>query len=145
MQRIALAFPAYGYRRITAQLRREGVVVNHKRVLRLMREDNLLCLRHRRFVATTDSDHGLPVYPNLIPALTLTGINQLWVAEEVYLNDYETMAEASASIDHFLGKIYNEQRLYSTLGYLPPVEFEQMQASPQSAISTGRIFGNADA
>src|SRR4051794_40166348 len=52
MQRIALDFPAYGYRRIAAQLRRDGVVVNHKRVLRLMREDNLLCLRHRRFVGT---------------------------------------------------------------------------------------------
>src|SRR5947209_7170544 len=78
IQRIALAWPAYGYRRIAAQLRRDGVIVNHKRVLRLMREDNLLCLRHRRFLATTDADHGLPVYPNLVPTLTLTGINQLW-------------------------------------------------------------------
>ncbi len=83
IQRIAIEFPAYGYRRITAQLRRDGVLVNRKRVLRLMREDNLLCLRHRRFLATTDSDHGLPVYPNLVPTLTLTGINQLWVAEIV--------------------------------------------------------------
>ena len=77
IQRIALEFPTYGYRRITAHLRRAGVIINHKRVLRLMREDSLLCLRHRRFVATTNSDHGFAVYPNLIPAMTLTGINQL--------------------------------------------------------------------
>jgi len=81
IQRLALEFPASGYRRITAQLQREGVAVNHKRVLRLMREDNLLCLRHRRFVVTTDSDHDLPVYPNLVPTLQLTGINQLWIAD----------------------------------------------------------------
>ncbi len=83
IQQIALEMPAYGYRRITATLRREGLRINHKRVLRLMREDNLLCLRKRQFIHTTDSDHGLPVYPNLVPTLTLTGINQLWIAEIV--------------------------------------------------------------
>lgn len=61
---VALQWPAYGYRRITGELRRRGIACNHKRVLRLMREDNLLCLRKRRFVLTTDSAHGLPVYPN---------------------------------------------------------------------------------
>ncbi len=235
IQRIALEWPAYGYRRITAQLRRDGVVVNHKRVVRLMREDNLLCLRHRRFLATTDADHGFPVYPNLVPNLTLTGINQLWVAdityvrlprefiylavildvfsrrcvgwalgrhldatltvaalqhalaeravgtglvhhsdrgvqyashaytrllddrgisismsrrgnpydnayaesfiktlkyEEVYLNDYESLAEASASMNHFLRDVYNEKRLHSALGYAPPVEFERKLSPP---------------
>ncbi len=230
IQRIALEFPAYGYRRITAHLRRAGVVVNRKRVLRLMREDNLLCLRHRRFVVTTDSGHPLPVYPNLAPTLTPMGLDQLWVAdityvrlprefvylavildafsrrcigwalgrrldaaltitalehalasravrpglvhhsdrgvqyashaytrlladrgiaismsrrgnpydnakaesfiktlkyEEVDLNDDETLAEARASIDHFLSEIYNRQRLHSALGYVPPAEFEQ--------------------
>lgn len=238
IQRIALEFPAYGYRRITAHLHRAGVVVNRKRVLRLMREDNLLCLRHKRFVATTDTDHGMPLYPNLVPALTLTRINQLWVAdityvhlprefvylavildafsrrcigwsldrhldatltvaalhhaltersvapglvhhsdrgvqyashaytrlledrgirismsrrgnpydnayaesfiktlkyEEVYLNDYETLAEASASIDHFLRDVYNRKRLHSALGYVPPEEFER---DPVSACPT---------
>ena len=83
IQRLALEFPAYGYRRITAQLQREGLIVNHKRVLRLMRDDNLLCLRKRRFIVTTDSAHGLPVYPNLVPTLTVTGINQLWLSEIV--------------------------------------------------------------
>jgi transposase InsO family protein len=85
IQRIALEFPAYGYRRITAHLQRADVVVNHKRVLRLMREDNLLCLRHRHFVTTTCSRNGLPVYPNLVPTVTLTGINQLWVADITYV------------------------------------------------------------
>ncbi len=78
---VALAWPAYGYRRITAELRRRGHVANHKRVLRLMRSDNLLCLRKRRFVATTDSEHGLAVYPNLAATLDVTGLDQLWVAE----------------------------------------------------------------
>ena len=82
-QRLALEWPQYGYRRLTAELHRQGVVANHKRVLRLMREDNLLCLRKRRFFSTTDSRHCLLVYPNLVPELILTAINQLWVAEIV--------------------------------------------------------------
>jgi len=233
IQRIALEWPVYGYRRITAQLQREGFAVNHKRVLRLMRQDNLLCLRRRRFVRTTDSNHDLPVYPNRVPELKLTGIDQLWVAdltyirlhsefiylavildafsrrcvgwqlsrhldarltvaalrqalgsrtigpglvhhsdrgvqyasqdyvqvlkdhaiqismsrrgnpydnayaesfiktlkyEEVHLNEYDTLSEAKACIDHFLDAVYNEKRLHSALGYLPPVEFEQALA-----------------
>src|SRR4051812_25098227 len=77
---IALEFTAYGYRPMTAELRRRGLVVNHKRVLRLMRDDNLLCLRRRSFVITTDSAHALPIYKNLVPALDVTGLDHLWVA-----------------------------------------------------------------
>jgi transposase InsO family protein len=235
IQRLALEFPSYGYRRITAQLQRDGISVNHKRVLRLMREDNLLCLRKRRFVVTTDSAHGLPVYPNLVPPLTVTDINQLWQSdityvrlqsefiylavildgysrrcigwalsrqldasltiaalqqaleqrtvvpglvhhsdrgvqyasqrytellkthgiaismsrrgnpydnalaesfiktlkyEEVHLNDYETFADAHASIEQFLEDVYNHKRLHSALGYRPPAEFEQVLSTP---------------
>lgn len=230
-----MAFPSYGYRRITVQLQRDGVLVNHKRVLRLMREDNLLCLRKRRFVVTTDSAHGLPVYPNLVPTLTVTGLNQLWLSdityvrllhefiylavildgfsrrcigwalsrrldasltiaalqqalghrtvglglvhhsdrgvqyasqrytellkahgiqismsrrgnpydnafaesfiktlkyEEVHLNDYESFANAYASIERFLEDVYNHKRLHSALGYRPPAEFEQALSTP---------------
>lgn len=230
IQRIALEMSAYGYRRITAELRRRGILANHKRVLRLMREDNLLCLRKRSFVRTTDSNHSEKVYPNLAKDLVLNGINQLWVAdityirllrefiylavildafsrrcigwalgrtleselairalmkaldsrsvepglihhsdrgvqyasgeytelleengvrismsgrgnpydnakaesfirtlkmEEVYLYEYENMAEAYSRIEHFLEEVYNQKRLYSALGYVPPAEFEQ--------------------
>jgi putative transposase len=230
LQALACEFPCYGYRRLTAALKREGFAVNRKRVLRLMRQDNLLCLRKKRCIATTDSSHGLPVYPNLAPTLCVTGVDQLWVAdltyirlhtefvylavildafsrrvigwelgrsleatltltalekalstravspglvhhsdrgvqyasggytgqlkehgitismsrkgnpydnafaesfmktlkyEEVYLQEYENLQEAYASIEHFLESVYNQKRLHSSLGYLPPVEFEQ--------------------
>jgi putative transposase len=230
MQRIVVDFPSYGYRRITAELQRDGFQVNHKRVLRLMREDNLLCLRHKAFVVTTDSCHNLPVYPNLAAGLTPAAINQLWVAdityirlreefvylavildaysrrvigwslgrtleaglavsalrmalrvrqpgsglvhhsdrgvqyasheytnvlkdhkirismsrrgnpydnaacesfmktlkyEEVYRTDYRNFAEAFASMSTFLEVVYNQRRLHSALGYVPPAEFEQ--------------------
>lgn len=230
IQQVALEWPSYGYRRLTAELKRRGHAVNRKRVLRLMREDNLLCLRKKRFVHTTDSAHGLPVYPNLVPELVITGCDQLWVSdityirllrefiylavvldafsrrvigwalerhleaelalaalrmaldsrtvtaelvhhsdrgvqyasldytallkergirismsrrgnaydnaqaesfiktlkyEEVYLFEYETLAEARARLSHFLEEVYNQKRLHSSIGYLPPVEFEQ--------------------
>ena len=85
IQRIVVEMPTYGYRRVLAALRRQGMVVNHKRVRRIMREDNLLCLRRRRFVRTTDSDHGFPVYPNLAKDMVLTGTDQLWVADITYV------------------------------------------------------------
>jgi hypothetical protein len=85
MQRVALEFPSYGWPRMTRELRRRGWVVNHKRVYRLMREDNLLCLRRRKFVVTTNSAHDLPVYPNLARAITVTGRDQLWVTDITYI------------------------------------------------------------
>jgi len=229
MQKIALESPAYGYRRITAELQKRGFAVNHKRVLRMMHEDNLLCVRRRKFVVTTDSRHGLRVYPNLAAEIMPTAINQLWVAdityirlraefvylavvldafsrrvvgwalgrtleaglataalemaladrkpqpgwvhhsdrgvqyasseyterlrqhqaqismsrkgnpydnaacesfmktlkyEEVYRNEYRDFQEARARIGEFLERVYNQKRLHSALGYLPPTEFE---------------------
>ena len=85
MQRIALEFPSYGWPRMTAELRRRGWAVNHKRVYRMMREDNLLCLRRRKFVRTTDSAHALPVYPNLARGMAVTRLDQLWVADITYI------------------------------------------------------------
>jgi len=229
MQKIALESPAYGYRRITPELKKRGFAINHKRVLRMMREDNLLCVRHRKFVVTTDSRHNLPIYPNLAAQIVPAAINQLWVAdityirlrvefvylavvldafsrrvigwalgrtleaglaiaalhmalterkpqlglvhhsdrgvqyasqdytkmlkqhqaqismsrkgnpydnaacesfmktlkyEEVYRNEYRDFQEARASIREFLERVYNQKRLHSALGYLPPAEFE---------------------
>ena len=85
IQKIALEWPAYGSRRITRELWRRKWTVNRKRVQRRMREDNLLCLRKRKFVVTTNSDHGLRVYPNLARQMTLTGIDQLWRADITYV------------------------------------------------------------
>jgi len=85
MQKVALESPSYGYRRITRELQRGGFDINHKRILRMMREDNLLCIRRRAFVVTTDSSHGFPVYPNLARDITPTATNQLWVADITYI------------------------------------------------------------
>jgi len=85
MQKIAVQFPAYGYRRIRQELKRRGYRANHKRVLRLMREDNLLCLRRKAFLRTTDSGHPFPVFANLAAMLVASGINQLWVADITYI------------------------------------------------------------
>ena len=85
VQRVALEFPSYGRPRITAELHRRGWQVGHERVYRIMREDNLLCLRRRKFMITTNSNHDRPVYPNRARGLVLTGINQLWVADITYI------------------------------------------------------------
>ena len=85
IQKRALKDRHRGYRPITRFLKRDGWVVNHKRVLRLMREDNLLSIRRRRFVVTTDSDHRWRIYPNLASRMVVTGINQLWVADITYV------------------------------------------------------------
>jgi transposase InsO family protein len=232
IQKQAVQMPAYGYRRITAALQRAGWEVNHKRVLRLMRADNLLCLRKRAFVRTTDSDHALRIYPNLARELRPSGLNQLWVAdityirlllefvylavildafsrrvigwalgrtleaelalaalrmaigrgrvtpglvhhsdrgvqyaskdyvelltehdilismsrrgnpydnaqaesfiktlkyEEVYRNEYLDFADSRRRIGKFIESVYNQKRLHSALGYLPPAEFERQQ------------------
>lgn len=238
MQGIALQFPSYGWRRMTAELKRRGWAVNHKRVYRLMREDNLLCLRKRKFIVTSDSHHPFPLYPNLAASLKPTGVNQLWVAdityirlqlefvflavildafsrravgwalgrtleteltqaalhmalkqrqpapglvhhsdrgvqyaaknyvamlrshgfqismsrrgnpfdnamcesfiktlkyEQVYREDYRGFQEAEIGIEHFMDDIYNEKRLHSALGYLPPAEFERSLALASAA------------
>ncbi len=235
IQSVALEMRAYGYRPITKELQRRGVIVNHKLVLRLMRADNLLCLRRRAFVSTTDSNHKLTIYPNLARDLVLSNINQLWVAdityirlrrefiylavildaysrrcigwalaryldvrlplaalqmalhtrtiepglmhhsdqgvqyasleyvavlqqnnieismsrpgnpydnakaerfmrtlkyEEIYINDYDTFAEVLTSVQHFIEIVYNQKRLHSAIGYLPPAEFEASLSTP---------------
>ena len=85
LESLALKFSGYGYRRMTAQLRAEGLRINQKRVLRIMREAKLLCKRKRRTVRTTDSEHRLPVYPNLYQGVAPTGPNRAWVADLTYI------------------------------------------------------------
>jgi transposase InsO family protein len=93
LQHLALAHRHYGYRRLGPLLQREGWAVNHKRVLRLMREDNLLCLRKKAFVpATTDSRHGWKVYPNLAGRLVPTAVNRLWGTDITYIRLAEAFA-----------------------------------------------------
>jgi putative transposase len=99
IQRIALEWPSYGRPRITAELRRRGWKVNPKRVRRIMREDNLLCLRKRKFVVTTDSNHGHNVYPNLAGKMTLTGLDQLWIADITYIRLQEEFIFLAVILD----------------------------------------------
>jgi len=238
IQRIALEWPSYGRPRITAELRRRGLTVNPKKVYRIMREDNLLCFRKRKFVVTTDSSHSRKVYPNLAGRMVLTGMDQLWIAdityirlrdefvyvavvldaysrrvigwaldrtmedeltlsalrmalsrrvvepglvhhsdrgsqyasgdytdllketgivismsrkgnpwdnaacesfmktlkyEEVHRNEYRDLAEARSAIREFLEKVYNQKRLHSAIGYVPPAEFEAFAAQQKEA------------
>src|SRR5579884_573585 len=235
IERIILEFPGYGYRRVTRELGRCGWLVNHKRVLRIMQEEALLCQIKKRFVImTTNSRHGWPVYPNLLTGVMLSAPDQAWVAdftyirlrsafvylacildaysrrcvgwhlsremntpmtsralqqaigerqprpglihhsdrgvqyasqeyieqlqaigaqismsavgnpydnakaesffktlkqEEVYLKEYESFADAEANLQEFIEQVYNTKRLHSSLGYLPPAEFEATYAS----------------
>ncbi len=234
VERVVLEFPGYGYRRVTKQLQREGWKVNRKRVLRVMRDESLLCQVKRRWTQTTDSQHGYRIHPNRLADRgwrQLTRLDEAWVAdltyirldgefvylatvmdaysrrvigwclgrtleaelaltaleralaarqpapgfihhsdrgvqyacaayierleaagarismagkgsplenaqaerlfrtlkeEEVYLQEYQTFEEAEASIGRFLEEVYNRKRLHSSLGYLPPCEFEEL-------------------
>jgi transposase InsO family protein len=106
IQRVALANRRYGYRRVAAQLRRDGMAVNHKRVLRLMRVDNLLCLRRKAFVpVTTDSRHRWRVVPNLARGLVPTGLDQLWVADITYVRLREEFAYLAIVLDAFSRRV----------------------------------------
>ncbi len=105
MQKVALESPAYGYRRITAELQHRGFAINHKRVLRMMREDNLLCVRRRRFVITTDSRHNLPIYPNLARQIAPTAINQLWVADITYIRLCTEFVYLAVVLDAFSRRV----------------------------------------
>jgi len=106
IQQIALEHRRrYGYRRITAELRRRGMRVNRKRVSRIMREDNLLAVQPRAFVVTTDSHHELEVYLNLAGRMKLTGINQLWVADITYIRLQAEFVYLAVILDAFSRKV----------------------------------------
>ncbi len=108
----------YGYRRITAQLRQRGMVVNRKRVLRMMQEDNLLAIRTRKFVPTTDSRHSFEVYLNLAKRMELTAPNQLWVADLTYVRVQQEFVYLAVVLDAFSRRVVGwalNQSLRSTI------------------------------
>jgi len=105
IEAVCLEFPRYGYRRVTAQLRREKFLVNHKRVLRLMRESDLLCRVKRRWVKTTDSKHGYPRYPNLIRELMVSHLNQVWLSDITYIRIQSGFVYLAAILDAFSRRV----------------------------------------
>jgi len=105
MSDLCLEFPRYGYRRVTKQLHREGWMVNHKRVARIMREKGWSCrARRKRWVTTTQSTHGLPIYPNLTKGLQVNNINQLWVADITYIRIMTCFVYLAVILDAFSRK-----------------------------------------
>jgi len=105
IEAICLRFPRYGYRRVTAALKREGKRVNHKKVLRLMRESDLLCRVKRRKVRTTDSRHRFPRYPNLIKDMVITRLNQVWLADITYIRIRTGFIYLAAILDAYSRKV----------------------------------------
>ena len=105
IERIALEMPTYGYRPMTAELHRRGLLVNRKHVLRLMRQDDLLCRRKRSFVSTTDSAHSLKVFPNLARGLVPTTVDQLWVADITYIRLPREFVYLAVVLDAFSRRV----------------------------------------
>jgi len=105
LQQLALKYRYYGYRPVTKLLKREGWVVNHKRVLRLMREDNLLSLRRKKFLVTTESAHAWRIHPNLARHMHLTDMDQLWVADITYVRLRQEFIFLAVILDVFSRRV----------------------------------------
>ncbi len=105
IEAICLEFPRYGYRRVTHQLKREGRQINHKKVLRLMRESDLLCRVRRKWVKTTDSRHRFPRYPNLIKGMIISRLNQVWLADITYIRIRTGFVYLAALLDSFSRRV----------------------------------------
>jgi transposase InsO family protein len=101
IEAICLDLPGYGYRRVTAQFKHDGVVINHKKVLRLMRESDLLCRARRKRVRTTNSKHHFPRCPNLIKDLVVGGMNRVWLADITYIRIRNGFVYLAAIIDAY--------------------------------------------
>lgn len=105
IEAICLEFPRYGYRRVTEQLKREGRWVNHKKVLRLMRESDLLCRVRRKWVKTTDSKHRFARYPNLVKGMVINRLNQVWLSDITYIRIRTGFVYLAAILDAYSRKI----------------------------------------
>jgi len=105
IEAICLEFPRYGYRRVTHQLKHEGWEVNHKKVLRLMRESDLLCHVKRKWVNTTDSKHHFPRYPNLVKGMVINWLNQVWVSDITYIRIRTGFVYLAAILDAYSRRV----------------------------------------
>jgi len=105
IETICLEFPGYGYRRVTKQLQHDGRVINHKKVLRLMRESDLLCRMRRKWVMTTDSKHHFPRYPNLIKGMAVNRMNQVWLADVTYIRIRSGFVYLAAILDAYSRRV----------------------------------------
>ena len=121
----------YGYRRISAELRRRGMLANHKRVARIMREDNLLAMQPRQFIVTTDSDHPLEVYLNLARRMKLTGIDQLWVADITYIRLRAEFVYLALVLDGFSRRVVGWALQRGLTSRLPMAALERAIAERQ--------------
>ena len=129
IEEVALEFPKYGYRRITHQLKIDGSCVNHKRVLRIMRESSLLVAVKKRWVTTTDSNHAYPIYPNLTKERPPTATNQVWVSDITYIRIESGFVYLAVILDAFSRRVIRLLRLQKSghsvgayrpgYGYLP--------------------------
>jgi len=118
IQRATLEYRYYGYRRIAVQLQREGLMVSPKKVRRLMHDDNLVAIRRRKFVVTTDSDHRFRIHPNLAQHLELTDIDQLWVADLTYLRLEQEFAYLAVVLDAYSRRVIGWELGRSLEGHL---------------------------
>ena len=105
IEAICLEFPRYGYRRVTEQLKREGRQVNHKKVLRLMKESDLLCRVKRKWTKTTDSKHRFPRYPNLIKGMVISRLNQVWLSDITYIRIRTGFVYLASILEAFSRKV----------------------------------------
>jgi transposase InsO family protein len=126
----------YGYRRICAELRRRGMRVNHKRVMRIMAEDSLLAVQPKSFVVTTNSDHEFEVYLNLASRMRLTGINQLWVADITYIRLRREFVYLAVLLDGFSRKVVGWELDRTLAVRLPLTALEQaiVERKPQPGL-----------
>jgi transposase InsO family protein len=132
IEALCLEFPRYGYRRVTAQLHREGLLINHKKVLKIMKANDLLCRPHRKWVRTTQSDHGYPLYPNLLKNYQVTAVNQAWVADITYIRITSCFVYLSVLLDLFSRKAIGyavSQSLHASLT-LQALEMALSQRNP---------------
>jgi len=137
IEEIVVEYPRYGYRRVTAQLKREGILVNHKRVQRIMQEESLICKIKKKWVTTTDSKHPYPVYPNLLKDTKVGGINQAWIADITYIRILTAFVYLAVILDVFSRKVIGwaiSQRIDTGLTRAALRMAVQMRRPPEGCI-----------